>query len=390
MRLLLSIPYFAPAYAFGGSVTVAETVVEDFLRAGHQVTVATTDVLSEHERLPWDAPAQPLGAELVRFRNVSHRLAVNAAYGPLGMRRWLAANVARHDLLLLNDVYTSVSVLSARAATRRGIPFALQPLGTLSPAPERGRSLAKRAFLRLWGNRTLADATALIHSSEAERRDFLDAGARPERLLALPLPLDLPRLGGEPKSSRPTVAFVGRLHPIKRIDVLLRAMALARQQVPDVRLEIVGPGDRHARELERLAHTLELDEAVRFHGFVSIEEKLRILAGAHVSALLSASEGLPIAALEAMACGTPVVLSEGCHLPEVDDVAGIVVPGSAEEVAGALVALLGDDARRARLSTGAIAFAAEFRRELVMPRMIGAFERLAAGGTALDAQAPAA
>ena len=44
MRLLLAIPYFTPAYAFGGSVTVAETVVADALAAGHEVTVVTTDV----------------------------------------------------------------------------------------------------------------------------------------------------------------------------------------------------------------------------------------------------------------------------------------------------------------------------------------------------------
>lgn len=85
MRLLLCIPYFAPAYAFGGSVTVAETVV------------ATTDVLDEHERVAPDAaPPEPPGAEVLRFANVSHRLAAGVnAYAPRGMRRWLAENIGR-------------------------------------------------------------------------------------------------------------------------------------------------------------------------------------------------------------------------------------------------------------------------------------------------------
>ncbi len=76
MRLLLAIPYYAPAYAFGGSVTVAETVVRGVLAAGHEVTVATTDVLDEHRRLALGAPAVPEAAEVVRFRNASHRLAL--------------------------------------------------------------------------------------------------------------------------------------------------------------------------------------------------------------------------------------------------------------------------------------------------------------------------
>ena len=390
MRLLLAIPYFAPAYAFGGSVTVAETMVEDFLAAGHEVTVATTDVLDERARIPAAAPAQPAGAEVVRFPNVSHRAAAGVnAYLPRGMRRWVRANAARFDVVLLHDVYSAVSVLAARGAERAGVPYVLQPLGTLSPAAERGRPLAKRAFLAAWGNRTVACATALIHSSDDERRDFLDAGADPERLVRLPLPLELPAVDGAGEAAAPTVAYVGRLHPIKRIDRLIEAIALARREVPSARLDVVGPGERHGRELEELARRLGVDGAVTFHGYVSVEEKLRVLARAHVSALLSASEGLPMAALEAMACGTPVVLSQGCHLPEVDGRAGIVVPGGASDAAQAIVALLTDDARRAQLAAGASAFAGDFRREHVMPRMVAAFEALAAGGGAGRARAAA-
>ena len=80
MRLLLCIPYFAPAYAFGGSVTVAETIVEGFVAAGHEVAVATTDVLDERARV---APGTPgiAGAEVVRFPNVSHRAAARLPSG---------------------------------------------------------------------------------------------------------------------------------------------------------------------------------------------------------------------------------------------------------------------------------------------------------------------
>jgi alpha-1,6-mannosyltransferase len=84
-----------------------------------------------------------------------------------------------------------------------------------------------------------------------------------------------------------------------------------------------------------------------------------------------------MAALEAMATGTPVVLSEGCHLPEIDGIAGVVVPGEPEDTAGALGGLLEDGARRRRLGEGAQAFADDFRREVVMPRMLEMLEGLA-------------
>jgi glycosyltransferase involved in cell wall biosynthesis len=381
LLLLLSIPYYAPAYAFGGSVTVAETIVGGLLDAGHDVTVLTTDVLDERTRIALDAPPIPAGATVVRFPNVSHRLATANAYLPRGARRWLREHVGEYDVVLLQDLYSAVSVWSARAASGAGVPYVLQPLGTASPARERGRSVAKQAFLTAWGGRTVREASTVLHSTDHEADELRAIGARDEQLMRMPLPLELPVQDGAGRSSHPTVAYVGRLHAIKRIDVLIEAVALVRRSVPDLTLEVVGPGKRHEQELRGHAARLGAGDAVRFHGYVSNEEKLRMLGAAHVSALLSAGEGLPMAALEAMALGTPVVLSEGCHFPEVDGRAGIVVGGSAQDAAAALERLLGDAGLRERLGEGARALAAEYRREAVMPRMAEALEGLALAST---------
>lgn len=382
MRLLMCIPYYAPAYAFGGSVTVAETIVEGLLAEGHEVTVATTDIFDERRRIPLTAPAQPPEAEVVRFPNVSHRLAATNLYLPRGLRSWLRGNVSRFDLVLLQDVYSVVSVASARAARRANVPYVLQPHGTLASAREGGRHAIKRVFFALWGRRTVREAAALLHTTGVEREQMLAAGAPAERLLHLPPPLKLPSVGERKTEEEnvPTIAYVGRLHPIKRVDRLIEAVAIARKDVPELRLEIVGPGDSVAKRLRALATELGIAEAVRFHGYVSEEEKVALLARADIAALLSASEGLPMSALEAMACGTPVVLSEGCHIPEADGRAGIVVNGHPEQAAAAIVALLGDRGLRLRLSEGARAFAHEFRHDVVMPRVAAALSGVAAAG----------
>lgn len=378
MRLLLAIPYFAPAYAFGGSVTVAETIVSDILAAGHDVTVVTTDVLDERDRVAPGLAPQPPGAEVIRFANVSHRLAARVnAYTPRGLHRWLGKTIGTFDVVLLHDVYSAISVMSARAAHRAGVPYVMQPLGTLSPAPERGRPLVKRAFMKLWGAETVRGASALFHVGEHEADDFLAAGGSARRLIQMPLPLELPAGGDAGTPADPTIAFVGRLHPIKRIDVLIRALAIVADEIPRARLDVVGPGDRYREQLQALARELGIGEAVSFHGFVDNDEKLRVLRRAHVSALLSRSEGLPIAPLEAMACGTPVVLSRGCHLDEADGVAGLVVGDGPDAAAAALVQILSDGELRGRLAEGATTFAAQFRREQVAPQMIAALERVA-------------
>ena len=94
-------------------------------------------------------------------------------------------------------------------------------------------------------------------------------------------------------------------------------------------------------------------------------------------ALLSASEGLPLTPLEALACGTPVVLSPGCELPEVDGVAGIVCDGTAGEAASALLALLTYPERARRLGEAGKAFAAGYRAEVVVPATVRLLERVA-------------
>jgi glycosyltransferase involved in cell wall biosynthesis len=376
MRLLVCVPWFAPARAFGGTVTVAVATVAGALEAGHEVTVATTDALDLHSRVPAGAPSESAGARVIRFPNVSHRLAATNAPLPRGLRGWLRGHVEEFDAVILFDVYSAPSVLAARAARRARVPYVLQALGTLPATPERGRAGVKRVFLALWGRRTVREAAACLYLSEIERKEYLAQGADPARLYELPPPLELPG-DGDGRAAVPTVLYLGQLHRIKRIDVLIQAFARVREELPDARLEIAGPPSSHGEELRRQAARLGLGDSVEFTGLVTEEEKARALAGAHVFALLSASEGLPVTPLEALSCGTPVVLSPGCGLPQIDGVAGIVCDGTADGAAEALLQLLRDPARARQLGEAGREFAASYRREVVVPRLLELLERVA-------------
>ena len=145
--MLVCVPWFAPARAFGGTVTAAVATVKGTLAAGHDVTVATTDVFDLHSRVPAGGPSEPAGARVLRFPNVSQRLTAANVPQPRGLRSWLRGHMREFDVVLLLDVYSSVSVLGARAAVRAGVPYVLEALGTLPATRERGRALPKRVFL---------------------------------------------------------------------------------------------------------------------------------------------------------------------------------------------------------------------------------------------------
>jgi glycosyltransferase involved in cell wall biosynthesis len=157
------------------------------------------------------------------------------------------------------------------------------------------------------------------------------------------------------------VLFVGNLEPRKRVDVLLRAVCLARQKVPSVRLLIVGSGESAGVEdqsahLRRLAEDLESTDLVRFAGRLGEDQLLDAYAAADVFALASSSEAQGIVALEAMACGLPVVATAvGGLLGTIEDgVTGYLVPsGDTQALAERLTAVLTDASGRAGVGAAA-------------------------------------
>jgi glycosyltransferase involved in cell wall biosynthesis len=150
-----------------------------------------------------------------------------------------------------------------------------------------------------------------------------------------------------PLPGAPRLAVVGRLIPIKGHDVLLRALAVARKQLPDLTLELAGDGPLEP-ELRASVARLGLDDAVAFLGRVALPGP--VFERAEVVVVPSFGEGFGLVALEAMERGRPVVASDVGGLPEIvdDGRTGVLVPsGDADALAEAIVSVAGDRARAA-------------------------------------------
>jgi glycosyltransferase involved in cell wall biosynthesis len=127
-----------------------------------------------------------------------------------------------------------------------------------------------------------------------------------------------------PRAGGPAV-FVGRLSPEKDLATLLRAVAIVAREVPSYRLVIAGSGPSE-RETRELARAIGIGGNVEFLG--AVRDVPEVLARASVFVLSSITEGLPLAALEAMCCGLPVVATIVGGVPEAvaDGVSGLLVP----------------------------------------------------------------
>ncbi len=144
----------------------------------------------------------------------------------------------------------------------------------------------------------------------------------------------------------PLIGIVARLVPIKAHEVFLAAAARVRQQVPSARFLIVGDGELRA-SLEQQTAALGLTDAVRFLGWRADID--RLYADIDVVALTSRNEGSPVALIEAMASGVPVVSTEVGGVADVVEhgVSGLLAPmDDATGVADHILTLLADPGRR--------------------------------------------
>jgi len=154
---------------------------------------------------------------------------------------------------------------------------------------------------------------------------------------------------------------------VKRVRDVVRIFARIRKVVPATLL-MIGDGPERG-EAEREARELHVDGDVRFLGRLDTVSEL--LGATDLFLLPSQSESFGLAALEAMACGAPVIASRAGGLPEVivDGVNGILEPpGSVEAMARRAIDLLRDTARYEAMSTAAAARANDFRAEKVVPQ----------------------
>jgi glycosyltransferase involved in cell wall biosynthesis len=200
--------------------------------------------------------------------------------------------------------------------------------------------------------------------SRSTADDLIARGFDRERIVVIPNGVDLDYLvpdPAEPRFEEPTAICLGRLKRYKRVDLILEAVArLAAQGIP-LKLLVVGRGDAESSLRSRAAR-LRLADRVAFLGFVTEEEKRRLLRKAWVHLFTSPKEGWGISNLEAAACGTPTVASDSPGLRDsvVNGQTGFLVPhGDTEALAERIRSLIERSDLREKLGDGARRFALE-------------------------------
>ncbi len=223
----------------------------------------------------------------------------------------------------------------------------------------------------------MSDAvTVPSHYLERETRARLGLPDLPIQVIPNFVDIDRfrPLAEGPPDLDAPRFVHVSNFRPVKRVPDLVAAFAAVRAELPHAELTLVGDGPERSRA-ESLARSLGLGASVRFLG--RQDALTELLSGAAAFVLPSETESFGVAALEAMACGVPVVATDVGGLPEVvvDGESGLLVPsGDVARLAGAMKEIVRHPERWQRMAEASRARAVHtFRRE----EQVGAFVALA-------------
>jgi glycosyltransferase involved in cell wall biosynthesis len=233
-------------------------------------------------------------------------------------------------------------------------------------------------------------AARFVHFTAEQERLEASALRFPHQPLVIPNPVDVVsaspgevrgrfRARNPQTAGRPIVLFLSRIDRKKGLDLLIPAFRQVLMRNPNVLLVIAGDGDADLMSaLRRKVEGCGMVGSVLFVGFLTGAAKFEMLADADVFVLPSYSENFGIAAVEAMAWGLPVVLTDqvAIHHEIAENRAGIVTKATVTSLADALVSLLADGALRSALGNNARFLAnSKFSVEVVLDRIVETYER---------------
>lgn len=370
MRILNVSQTYHPYLAEGGRPAKVLAISRALAERGHSVTVLTADLHSgrsgdrpaQQEPSPWGWRSQHQGVEAIYLRTRARYRTVTLNPSVV---RFCLARLPDFDLVHIYGLYDLLGCVVAAACDRRGVPYVVEPIGMFRPIV---RSLAlKRLYHALVGERMLRGAARLIATSEQERRELLEGGLPDAKISVRRNGVDLPDRLPAPGTFRrqwnipleaKLVLFLGRLVSKKSPELMLEAFARWRADAggpqPSL-LVLVGPdeGDGYRQQLENFAARLGLNGGVLFTGPLYDDAKWAAYRDADLFVLPSQNENFGNTAAEAVACGTPVLLTDRCGIaPLVDERAGLVVPHNREALLAGLARLLNDETLRQRLRAG--------------------------------------
>jgi glycosyltransferase involved in cell wall biosynthesis len=382
MKILCVIPSYWPTFAHGGPIFSVHNLNKALAKKGVDLTVYTTNAgLSDKVPLNQEVNIDGVKVTYFSFTKLLEFLGTIGWQFSRPITRALKKNLPTFDLVYIVNIWSYPALAASYYSRLYGLPYIVVPSGMLYPNTLSKKAWKKILYYSLLVKRDLFSASAIHYTAadEAEKTHaFLSLENQP---IIVPNGVDLSEFSNLPDQEKlklryphlrgkKIILFLGRIHWIKGIDILLKAYALLAQNRDDLHLLLVGDGDRrYGNKVKKWLKEYGLDftdsesdaksqkenAQVTFSGAMIGRQKLEAYAGSDIFVLSSYSENFGMAVVEAMACSLPVVISNkvGIYKEVEQKKAGIVVDADVNSLYQGMKLLLENPGLKKELASNA-------------------------------------
>lgn len=380
MNILHVTHFFVPCREAGGVVNAVYEISKKQVETSNDVTVFTTDSCSERIHLDNRFNVDVNGIKTYYFKNISNTLKWKTMVDtPIEAKSFFKKELKNFDIVHIHEHRHSLAILAHHYAIKYDIPYVVQSHGSVLPFFQ--KEGLKKVFDKFWGCGILKDANKLFATSDVEANQYIKMGGDENQIEIVPMGVNLdeyaklPATGNFRKkynisNSDKIILFLGRLHKIKGLDLLLESFNILKNQFTNfendsapnnsvtnnftdsdnlnqLKLVIVGPDSDFKEELVDLANNLNISNDIIFTCGLFGDDKLKAFADCDIFVLPSQYESFGISALEAMLFSKAIVITDKNHMSSIiNNNVGLVAKYNPESLSKAMFKLLTNDELR--------------------------------------------
>jgi len=392
LKVLHVIPYYFPAFDFGGPVTLVHYLNKALVNKNIDVTVFTTDVGIENI-VENNSEVIVDGVKVNYFKHKGFLKFLSRSGWNLSFELIdsLKKRLRQFDVIHISEVWSYSAAFASYYSLKYKKPYIVSPRGSLYPYTFKKKIWKKLPYYYLFAKKVLEKSSLIQYVTEDEKVQSHNFLKLKTNSAVIPSGIDFSEFSTLPdkeelKNKYPflkgkkIILFLSRIIWIKGLDILIESFKELVRTRGDLHLLIVGEdsGDGYKEIVKGWVKKHNIENMVTFTGPLSGKDKFMAYTGSDIFVLPSYSENFGMVIIEAMACGIPVVISNKVGLcdkvKECD--AGIVINTSPESLTEALKVLIENNQFRLNLSAKGREFAQHYNIDNIADMMISAYKNI--------------
>jgi len=299
------------------------------------------------------------------------------------LNNYFRNKLKKFDICYIHGLWTFPQLVAAYYARKFKTPYVVTVHGMMTPWALNDKRIKKKIYWILFEKHNLYKAEAIHALTNTEKQYILNKVDKKNNVFVIPNGLWLESTSGLKYSDikkNSTVLFLGRVHKVKGLDMLIPAFANLCKDYPEWKLVIAGPDENdHKKTLVELTKKYKIENKINFVGEVLGKKKEELFVSSDLFVLPSYSEALSVAAIEALRYSLPLLITKTCNFPEVvQSGAGIEVMPSHDDIQVGLEQLmkLSVKQRNEMGGRGFQLFKEKYSMEVIAKQLSNKFEKI--------------